>query len=192
MALLTINLIPPRVRAERAKRMFIVVAVAVGLGLLAIPLAVLYFKWMSVSLLKGKYRALEAESKNYAGIIEKVVELENKETALVKKLDAIDGLVSRQWIWIKLLETISQCQSQVGDIWFTSLKSKTLAGADAGKTELTLEGNAFSIAAVVDFQNMVLKSGLGVEFTKTNMQSAQVGTGNQTAVKFMTVLKFKA
>lgn len=191
MALLTLNLLPPRIKAQRTQRMIMTIAVMIGIGLMSIPITVYYFKWLAVASLKSDLEKVKKEAVEYAGVIDQVKELETKEKALAQKLVSIDKLVARQNVWIKLLETISNCQYQVGDIWLTSLKSKVMVGPDAGKTEITLEGQAYSIDSLVNFQGLIGKSDTPVEFTKNLVSPMNTGTSNQTVVKFTTVMKVK-
>jgi len=189
MALLKINLLPPKIKAARTQQMIIMIVAAVAIGAASIPLSFLYIKWMSVNSLKAQEEKIKKDSAEYAGVIEKVMELEGKEGALAKKLDSIDKLVARQWMWIKLLETFSACQAEAGDLWLTSIQSKALQGADAGKTEILLEGNAFSVASIVVFQDLVRKSEMKLEITKQELPPSKVE--GQSVVKFTFTYKVK-
>jgi len=189
MALLTINLLPPKIKAARTQSLIITIVVAVAVGLAAIPLSFLYFKWISVNSLKGQAEKIKKESAEYSGVIDKVMELETKEAALTKKLDSIDKLVARQWMWIKLLETFSACQAEAGDLWLTAIRCKALIGADAGKTEIMVEGNAFSVASIVVFQDLIRKSDMRFEIVRQDLPPSKVG--DQSVVKFTFTYRVK-
>ena len=189
MALLTINLLPPKIRAARTQQLIITIVAVVAIGLASIPASFLYIKWMSVSSLKAQAEKVKKESADYGGVIEKVMELEAKESSLARKLDSIDKLVGRQNMWIKLLETFSACQTEAGDLWLTGIRSKAMMGADAGKNEVTVEGIAFSVASIVVFQDLIRKSELKIEVIKQDLPPTKVG--DQSAVKFNFTYKVK-
>jgi Tfp pilus assembly protein PilN len=189
VALLKINLLPPKIKAARTQRLVIMVVAAVAIGAASIPLSFLYFKWMSVNSLKAQAEKIKKDSSEYSGVIEKVMELEGKEASLAKKLDSIDKLVGHQSMWLKLLETLSMCQSEAGDLWLTSIRSKALQGADAGKSEITVEGNAFSVASIVVFQELIQKSEMKLETIKQDLPPSTVG--DQSVVKFTFTYKVK-
>jgi len=189
MALLTINLLPPKIRAARVQSTIITIVAVVAIVIASIPISFLYIKWMAVSSLRSRAEVLKKESASYSGVIEKVMELETKEADLAKKLDSIDKLVARQELWIKMLETFSTCQAEAGDLWLTSIRSKVLVGVDAGKTEITIEGNAFSVASIVVFQDLIRKGDLKMEITKQDLPPSKVG--EQAVVKFTLTYKVK-
>jgi len=189
MALLTINLLPPKIKAARTQKMIITVVAVVAIGLASIPLSFLYFKWITVNSLKAQAEKIKKESADYSGVIEKVVELEGKEAVLAKKLDSIDKLINRQWMWIKLLEAFSTSQVEAGDLWLTGIRSKTLMGADAGKMEVTLEGVAFSVASIVVFQDLIRKSEMKMEVVSQDLPPSKVN--DQAVVKFKLVYRVK-
>lgn len=189
MALLKINLLPPKIKAARTQQLIITIVVAVAVGLASIPLSFLYIKWMSVNSLKGQAEVLKKESAEFSGVIEKVMELEAKEAALAKKLDSIDKLVARQSMWIRLLETLSACQVGAGDLWLTAIRSKAMTGADTGKIEVIVDGSAFSVASIVAFQDLVRKSDMKLEIVKQDLPPGSVG--GQAVVSFSLTYKVK-
>lgn len=189
--MLKINLLPPRIKAARIKRLMILGAVAGAAVLLTIPAGFWYVKFAQVRVLQAKIKALDREAAEYAGIIEKVTELETQEAALAKKLEVLDKLLARQAGWIKVLEALSLSQSRARDLWLQQFTSRALTAApDTGKTELTLNGYAYSIASVDDFVRAFQKSDLEPELTAapTIRSAAQEG---ESVISFTVVFKFK-
>ena len=170
--------------------MVITIVIVVVAGLAMIPLSVYFQKRMSVVSLNSQVARLEKESGEYSELIKRVDEVKGKETILAKKLSTIDRLVGGQKAWIRILETLSACQAGAGDIWFTDIKTKVLLAPDAGKIELNLEGNAYSVASIVDFQELMRKSDLNLEVKKISMQPNTAGD-NQQVVKFQISYKVK-
>jgi len=189
MALLTINLLPPKIKAARTQQLIVMIVAAVVIGLASIPVSFYVIKWKSVISLKSQAERIKKDSAEYGGVIEKVMELEAKEASLASKLDSIDKLVARQWMWIKLLETFSACQSEAGDLWLTAIRSKALLGADTGKSEITVEGHAFSVASIVVFQDLIRKSEMKLELIRQDLPPAKIG--DVSVVKFMFTYKVK-
>jgi Tfp pilus assembly protein PilN len=189
MAILKINLLPPRVKQARMKRMLIAVGVVAGAVILSVPAGLWYLRAARLSGLRQEVVMVERESKAYASIIEKINSLESQEAVLVKKLDDLKKIVDRQPTWIKLMETLSDSQSRARDLWLISVTSRALIGQDQGKIELTITGMAFSIASVDEFVAAIRKS----EFSPEAVQAEVTGSsiGDQRVVRFVATLKFK-
>ena len=191
--MLKINLLPPSGKAARAKRL-IMLAVTAGVAVfLTIPAGVWYLKFSRVASLKAEIKALdkEAEAGGYREIMVKVDALKVQEAALAKKLDVLDKLLVRQASWIKILEALSLSQSQSKDLWLQTFSSRPLTTApDAGKTELTLTGVAFSIASVEDFVRSFQKADFLPELKQTPVVHSATDEG-QALIQFTAVFKFK-
>jgi len=189
MAMLTLNLIPPRVRKARTKQMMVSGAMGAVALILALPIAVLMVKYSAAGKLESRLGQVKRESASYTGIIQKVVELTAQEEALAKKLEILDKIVGTQATWIKLLEEVSACRQTVKDLWLTNITSRFLTGADAGKMEISLNGMAFSKPAVADFAKVLRQNGM---FTDVDLASlAESTAGGQPAVSFVINVKFK-
>lgn len=185
-----VNLLPPRIKAARAKRMMITVAVAAVAVVLAIPIGFWYLRYMKVLSLRAEVKLVEAEmaKPEYAGVIEKVTALEAQEAAVAKKLEVLDELLRRQVTWIRIMEALSTSQARARDLWLTGLTSKILTAApDAGKLEITIQGKAFSAASVDEFVSTFLRSDFSPELGTQNMQS--VLSEGQQVLQFITVVK---
>jgi Tfp pilus assembly protein PilN len=187
-----VNLLPPRIKAERAKRMMLMAGIAVVAALLAIPAAFWYLRYMSWLSLNAQVKIVEAEAAKpeYAGIIEKVTQLEGQEASVGKKLEVLDKLLARQSAWIKVMEALSFSQARAKDLWLVGLTSKTLINApDTGKVELTITGMAFSAASVDDFVSTFMRSEFSPELGNQTMQSYFIES--QRVLQFTAVVKIK-
>ncbi len=191
MAFNRLNFLPPRIRQERARQVMQLTFAGIAVGVLSIPMGFWYLKWSAVSRLKAEMRQVEMDSRDYAGIIEKVRQLEAQEANIARKLTALKSLTDRQSRWIKLLEVIGFSQAAAQDLWLTSLKSKEeQAGAGNTKIVVTVQGMAFSLASVHEFLRALSESDLGIEFGKTLLNSTTVA--GETVLTFTTELKFQA
>jgi Tfp pilus assembly protein PilN len=191
MALYQLNLLPPRIRQERARRLTQFSIVAAVLFVLALPVGWWYSKWSAVASLKARVIALDEQKKPHADKIRKLYQLKIDEAALVKKLKLLDQLVKRQSTWIRLLEGIGFSQSQVQDLWLTNLTSTAAkAGANAGKIEVTVKGMAFSLASVHEFAKVLKDSDLELEVGEIQMSVAS--SGGERVIAFTTKIVFKA
>jgi Tfp pilus assembly protein PilN len=192
MPILKINLLPPRIRQARNKRLMILGGAVAAAVLLTIPAGFWYIRWTVAAGLRAQIKAIDAESVAYAGIIDKVTLLETQEGALAQKLDVLDKLIARQTTWIKILESLSFAQTHAKDLWLTTLTSKSLTlGADAGKIELTINGQAFSAASVDDFMHTLSRADLAnLEIGLPTMTASMVA--NQPVLQFNFAIKFKA
>ena len=75
------------------------------------------------------------------------------------------------------METLSASQAKAQDLWFVSLRSRNVvAGPDAGKLELTVQGNAFSIGSIYDLSRAMKDSDLGIEVKDPLIQNSFLGT----------------
>jgi len=187
-----VNLLPPRIKAARAKKMMITAAVAAVAVLLTIPVGFWYIRYMQVLSLRSELKVVEAEAAKpeYAGVIEKVTQLEAQEGAVAKKLEVLDKLLARQATWIRLMEAVSFSQARARDLWLTGLLSKTLTtAADAGKVELTIQGMAFSAASVDEFLSTFQKSEFNPEVGTPSMVT--VPSEGQRVFQFLAVVKIK-
>ena len=168
--MIKINLLPPRIKAERAKRMMIVAGVLAGAVILTIPAGVAYLKWLKSSSLAAEIKKIDAEAASYADTIAKVEALEKRESSAAKRLEVLNKLLSRQATWIRILETLSVAQSQARDLWLESLSSKILQAApDTGKTELQIMGVAYSVGSIDEFVRALVKSEFTPEVTRQTM-----------------------
>ncbi len=187
-----VNLLPPRIKAARIKRMMMMTGIGVVAVLLAIPAGFWYLRYMSVLSLRAQLKVVETEAAKpeYAGVIEKVTQLEAQEAAVGKKLEVLDKLLARQSTWIKVMEALSFSQARAKDLWLVGLTSKTLLNApDTGKVELTIMGMAFSAASVDDFVSSFMKSDFSPELGNQTMQSFIVES--QRVLQFTAVVKIK-
>lgn len=191
MPILKINLLPPRIKQARTKRLMMLGAVAGVAVLLTIPAGLWYLRWTVAAGLQAQIKAIDAESAGYAGIIDKVTLLEGQEAALATKLGVLDKVLTRQSTWIKIMESLSFAQARAHDLWLVSLASRALTlGPDAGKIELTITGQAFSAASVDDFMRTLARAELaGIEVGQATMNSAVAG--NQPVLNFNFPVKFK-
>ncbi|MEK7474526.1 MAG: hypothetical protein AAB152_02725 [Candidatus Coatesbacteria bacterium] len=188
-----VNLLPPRIKAARAKRMMMTAAAAAVAVLLTIPVGFWYIRYMTVLGLRGELKVVVAEAAKpeYAGVIEKVTALETQEAAVAKKLEVLDKLLGRQATWIRVMEALSFSQGRAKDLWLTGLMSKVMVTApDTGKVELTIQGMAFSAASVNDFVTTFLKSDFSPELGTQSM-TIVLGEGGQRVLQFITVVKIK-
>jgi len=158
MAILKINLLPPRIKKARIQRMIVAGAAIVGLVLLAIPVGLWYVRWMTALSLKAQIKAKETESKEYAEVIKRNNELKDDEKALAVKLQVLDRMVSKQSMWIRVLEAISFSQAHSGDLWLVQMTSKIVKTGPEPGLEITLRGYAFSAASVDEFVRSLKKS----------------------------------
>lgn len=163
MPVIRVNLLPPRIKKERAKRAMIAVGVAAAAIFLTLPIGFWYLRWQQKAQLEAAIKKIDAESVPFAGVIEKVNALNTREGALVKRLDVLDKLVSRQSFWIHVLESIGDAQAAARDLWLSGITSHAMVGADAGKIELTIDGYAYSIASAEEFERSITQSDLGVD-----------------------------
>ena len=189
--MLKINLLPPRVRAARQKRVMTLLGVAAGLVLLTIPVGFWYAKHLQIVSLRARVKLLDKQSAEFAGVIEKMTALESQETLLVKKLDVLDKLTARQSAWIRVLELLSSAQASARDLWLTSAISTAVTAPpeDNGKTELTISGFAFSIASVEAFVTIFSRSELGATVYKRTMTPTTME--GQPVVQFVASFRFK-
>ncbi len=191
MAILKINLLPPRIKQARMQRLMILGGVIAAAVLLTIPAGLWYERWIVAASLRSQIRAIDAESATYAGIIDKVTLLEAQEAVLAKRLDVLDKLLGRQGTWIRVLESLSFAQAHAHDLWLTSVNSKALSlGADAGKVEIALVGSAFSAASIDEFMRTLSKADLnGLEMGLVNMTVG--AAGGQQILNFNFTVRFK-
>ena len=190
--MLKVNLLPPRVKAARVKQLMMLAVVAVTGVLLTIPAGFWYLRFARVRSLQAEVKRLDAAAGEYAGIIEKVTALETQEAALAKKLEVLDKLIARQASWIHILEALSFSQAQAKDLWLTSFSSKTITAApDAGKTEITIVGMAFSVASMDDFIRTFQHSDFSPDLEKPPSVQG-MGVEGQNVIQFTAVFKFKA
>jgi Tfp pilus assembly protein PilN len=179
MAMIRINLLPPRIKKAKAERLMIAIGVAVAIALLSIPISILYIRWVQVSGLKAEIKRIEKArvDEGLTDIIERVEALKKQEKELADKLTALGKATKKQASWIRILETLSISQAKAQDLWFVSLRSKkVVAGIDAGKIELTLQGNAFSIGSINDLSRAMKASELGLEVSEPVIQGSALGT----------------
>jgi len=189
MALLTLNLIPPRVRNARTRQLIVSAGVGIVVLVLALPVGVLVLKYSAAGRIEARLSQVKSESAAYVSIIQKVVELTAQEEVLAKKLEIVDKIVRTQATWIKLLEGISACQQAVEDLWLTGMGSRVLTGSDAGKMEISLVGTAFSKPAVADFAKVLRQNEMFTEVELISLADAVIG--GQPAVSFVVTVKFK-
>jgi hypothetical protein len=189
MAILKINLLPPRIKKARIQRMVIAGAMVVGLLLLAIPIGVWYVRFVTAASLKAQIRSKQAEANEYAEVIKKNNQLKDQEAVLAVKLVVLDKLVVRQSLWIKVLEAVSFSQTRSRDLWLTSLISKQMVGADAGKIEITLVGMAFSAASIDEFMRSLKKSDFNPDVKVPDWIPALIG--DQKVVRFVMTFSFR-
>jgi Tfp pilus assembly protein PilN len=190
---LKINLLPPRVRAARAKRLMIAAAAGAAAVLLTIPAGFWYARWSSLAALRAELALVEAEARKpeYADVIKKVEELKAQEAAVAKKLEVLAKLLGRQATWIRVFEILSDSQSQARDLWLTAVQGKTLtAGKDAGKIEMTVQGMAYSVGSVGEFVEAFKRSELAPEAQGQNMTQATAEDGHRI-IRFQVQFKFK-
>jgi Tfp pilus assembly protein PilN len=191
--MIKVNLLPPRIKAARAKRLMMTAGAAAVAAVLTIPIGFWYIRYMTVLSLRGELKVVTAETAKpeYAGVIEKVTALETQEGDVAKKLEVLDKLLGRQATWIRIMEALSFSQARAKDLWLTGLTSKTLTAApDTGKVELTIQGMAFSAASVNDFVSTFLKSEFNPELGTQSMTIVP-GEGGQRVLQFVAVLKIK-
>lgn len=191
MAMLKINLLPPRIKAARQKRMMMLAGVAIGASLLTIPAGLWYVRFMQVRSLQAQAKQLDRDSAEFSGVIEKVSALEQQESLLAKKLEVLDKLTSRQSAWIHILEAVSTAQASARDLWLQSTVSHQLEAApDTGKTELVITGSAFSVASFEAFVQAFQKTELKPEVYRQTLSHA-VSPAGQSVVVFAVSFKFK-
>lgn len=189
--MLKVNLLPPRIKAARVKRLMMLAAVAGVAVFLTIPAGFWYIKFVQVRVLQEKIRVIDGEAREYAGIIEKVTQLEAQEASLAKKIEVLDKLEARQSTWIKVMEALSFSQSRAKDLWIQNFVSRPITTApDTGKTELILTGVAFSVASVDDFVQAFQKSDLAPELKEAPVMRGGSEEG-QPMVTFTATFKFK-
>lgn len=188
--MIKVNLLPPRIKAERAKRMMIVGVVVAAAVLLTIPAGFAYLRWLKASALDAEIKKIDAEAASYAETIAKVEALERREAAVAKKIDVLNKLLSRQATWIRILETLSTAQAQARDLWLTNVTSKLLQAApDTGKTELTIIGVGYSVGSIDEFVRALVRSEFTPEVTKQTMTPTNIG--GEGVVQFNFTFKFK-
>lgn len=191
MALYQLNLLPPRIRQERARRIMQISIIAAAIVVLALPVGWWYSKWSAVSSLKAQIIELEKAQKPYAEMITKLEALELSEAELVKRLEVLDQMVRRQSTWIRLLEGIGLSQARVQDLWLTNLTSMSAkSGTNAGKIEVTLRGMAFSLAAVNEFVRALEDSDLELQVEEPQM--SVISSRGERVIAFITTIMFKA
>ena len=119
--------------------------------------------------------------------------IDNQEAALVKNLDVLDKLTSRQALWIRFLEAVEASQRTAHDLWLTQVISKRLTGADADKIEVTLIGTVFSAASFDVFLRSLVSGDLAIEISqKTPPSASGTKVGNDPALTFTAVVRVKA
>lgn len=191
MALYQLNLLPPRIRKERARRLMQLSIGAAVAVVLALPVGWWYSKWSAVSSLNARVIELDQRQKPYEEMIRKLEALKTDEAALVKKLEILEQLVRRQSTWIRLLEGIGFSQARVQDLWLTNLTSTSAkSGTNVGKIEVTVRGMAFSLAAVHEFTKALQDTDLGLEIGDIQMSVAS--SGGEKVITFITTIMFKA
>lgn len=189
-----INLLPPRVRQARARRTMIAIGATIAVVALTVPLGLLYVRWAAVAALRQEVRRVDEESKAYAGIIDRIVDIENKEGALVKNLDVLDKLTAKQTLWIRFLESLYAAQQGAHDLWLTQVTSKALtAGVDAGKIEVTLQGTVFSAASFDVFVRALATGEMPMELSdKSPPAMTMTRIGTDPALNFTVTFRIKA
>lgn len=189
--MIKVNLLPPRIKAERAKRMMIIAAVTAGAVILTIPAGVAYLKWLKSSSLTAEIKKIDAEAASYADTIAKVEALEKREVAVAKKLDVLNKLLARQSTWIRVLESLSTAQAQARDLWLESISTKLLQAApDTGKTEMVVMGFAYSVGSIDEFVRAFVKSEFAPEVSRQRMDFV-LKEGGERVVQFNYTFKFK-
>lgn len=167
MAILKLDLLPPRIKQARAKQLMVVSGVVAGVLILSMPVGLWYMKWSKVSSMKKELKQVEMAmvSPEFKDVLEQVAVLEADEAAVAKKLGVIDTLVGRQATWIKVLEALSTAQARAKSLWLTDVKSKvSTKKEDEGKVSLTIKVVAYSLASVdVFIDSMLSTSGLDME-----------------------------
>lgn len=188
--MIKVNLLPPRIKAERAKRMMVVAGIAAAAVILTIPAGVAYLKFLKKSSLASEIKKIDAEAASYADTITKVEALEKREAAVARKLDVLNKLLTRQSTWIRILETLSSAQTQARDLWLFNVSSKLLQAApDTGKTELTITGVAYSVGSIDEFVRGLVRSEFAPEVTRQSMSPVSYAGEGVWAFNF--VFKFK-
>ena len=193
MALLKLDLLPPRIKQARAKQMMIVSGVVAGLLILSVPAGLWYVKWSTLRNMNAEFKRIETEMKSpeFKGVLAQVAQLEADETAVAKKLAVIDKLVKRQSTWIGVLEALSIGQARAHDLWLTGVSSRELKKSeDKGKIELTIRGMAFSIGSVAEFMDSIRASDFDPEIIQDQRLNPSSFKG-QPVIGFVTKLKIK-
>jgi Tfp pilus assembly protein PilN len=158
--------------------------------LLAIPVGVWYVKFMTEASLNAQIKALKPEWEMNAETIKRNEQLKKDEATLAAKLTVLDEMITKQSLWIKVLEAISFSQSRSRDLWLTQITTKQMAGMDAGKIEVTIMGMSFSAASVDEFVRSLKKSDINPDVKVPNFNPATVG--DQNVLKFVMSFTFRA
>jgi len=179
MPMIRINLLPPRIKKAKAERMMMIAVGVAALVVLSIPIGILYVRWVQESGLKAEIARIEKAKivEQLTDTIARVEALNRQEKELADKIKALGKITSRQAEWIRIMETLSASQAKAQDLWFVSLRSRNVvAGPDAGKLELTVQGNAFSIGSIYDLSRAMKDSDLGIEVKDPLIQNSFLGT----------------
>lgn len=189
MPFVKVNLLPPRIRQARAKRLLLAVAVVAGVALLSVPVGWWYVRWVALAGIESELEEVTREASKYGDVIGMNERLNTREQELVAKLKNLDRMMARQAGWIRILEALSIGQAQATDLWLTNLDSKLhQAGKDKGKVELTVQGKAFSIASVDEFVKVIVESELKPEAPEYEFSQQSV-VGGRMVIGFTFKMK---
>ena len=192
MPFVKVNLLPPRIKEARAKRIMVMAAVAAAVAVMSIPVGWWYVRWSALASMEAELKRVTKEAGRYGDVIGKNERLKASEVALAKKIGSLKKMVAEQSRWIRLLEVISFAQAEAQDMWLTNLTSKELkSGPDRGKLVIEIRGLAFSVASLDAFVKTLMDSALKPEIETEFGIKAAAGLAGRSIISFKVPMKLK-
>jgi Tfp pilus assembly protein PilN len=182
--MIRINLIPVKEKKKR-QELFIIACVMLGLFLMVIGMAWVYFLRLEVKTdLKNKIQQVDDESKSYEEKIKEIKDLEAKEASLDGIRKTLKTITDSQRKAISALDLIA---SKLPDgVWLTGITQ----GKEKDNNVFTLQGYAFSNSSLEEFFNAFQKPGSSFTDSTLNLTSISAATGlNKSIHQFQITTK---
>ncbi|MFH1784720.1 MAG: PilN domain-containing protein [bacterium] len=143
--MIRINLLPPEIAQEKAKRRQVEIVVASVILIVILLVGAYVVKTAQLMAIKSELGEIESELAKQAVIVSQVEALKASKEVLNTRVSIIDRLVKGQFIWVQLLDEINYCLPK--NVWLGSITSSQAGTVGA----VTFSGIAFDNFAIADF-----------------------------------------
>ncbi len=151
--MIRINLLPPEIAEEKAKRRQMEFMVGGVIFIVVMLLIVYVVKTSKLVKIEKEFKTVTAALERESAIVTQVESLKMRKNVLSTRMNIIKKLVEDQFTWVEILDEVNGCLPK--DIWLSSLTSSKTGNQGS----ITFSGIAFDNFAIADFITSLDNSG---------------------------------